>query len=333
MWALISGFFNLHEFSRLGRERPQVYHREAGIVQQFKRFGFRRLPSASKPFMYNCCVTLNLQNLTQRLSDLPLGPMRYFDRVGSTNVEAARWVEEGAPDLALVLADEQLTGKGRHGRNWLTPPGGALAFSLVVRPAGGEADFSSSLTLMRLTALGTLAVCAALESEFQLHPEIKWPNDVLLEGRKTCGVLAEALWQGERLSAAILGIGINIAANSAPPDEQVAFPATYLEYWVGRPVDRLTLLHSVLSNLLDWRQRLDSPGFIGAWDQRLAFKNEWVQIMNDNDPLHATTSPGRLIGLDDQGRLILKDQDGNPFKLLTGELRLRPAGSQPGHGA
>ena len=284
--------------------------------------------------MYNNRTMLNFTAITSRLADLPISWIRYYDQTGSTNVDAARWAEEGAPDLSLILADEQTAGKGRQGRTWFTPPGGALAFSLVLLPQtdASPASYNSQI-VMRYTALGTLSVCTALEGRYGLSPKIKWPNDVLLEGKKTCGVLAESHWQGDRLSVIILGIGINIAANSAPPEAEVAFPATWLENHTGRPVDRLELLHSIIENLLDWRQRLDTPGFVNAWDQRLAFKNEWVHILNDNDPPHSPTSSGLLVGLDRHGQLILKDQDGNPFTLLTGELRLRPAGPRSGTGA
>jgi len=276
--------------------------------------------------MYNSYTMMDLSAITRGLSGLPFSSIRYFDQIGSSNIEAAQWAAADAPDLALVIADEQTAGKGRQGRTWFTPPGGALAFSLVLRPgATADAALQSAHHVLRFTALGTLAVCTALEDKYGLHPQIKWPNDVLLQGRKTCGVLAESQWQGESLSAIILGIGINIAANSAPPDDQVAFPATYLENFAGQQVDRLELLRSILERLLEWRQRLDSPAFITAWDQRLAFKNEWVQVFDGSESSRSAANRSFLVGLDDQGRLMMKDQAENPFTLLTGEVRLRLA--------
>ncbi len=307
--------------SQSGRNRPAI------LI-----FRFSQAAGSDSCFMYNCFAMIDFSAIIDALAGLPLGSLRFFDRIGSTNVEAARWAAAGAPDLALVLADEQTAGKGRQGRAWFTPPGGALAFSLALRPqTGADPALQRADHVLRFTALGTLAVCAALENEYGLRPQIKWPNDVLLQGRKLCGVLAESQWQGDSLSAIILGIGINIAANSTPPDDQVTFPATYLENFTGQQVDRLELLRSILESLLDWRQRLNSPAFIAAWDQRLAFKNEWVQIINGNVPDHSTASPSFLVGLDDQCRLVLKDQAGDTFKLLTGEVRLRPI--KPGSGS
>ncbi len=279
---------------------------------------------------------MDTQTLRQYLSGLPLGEIRYFNRIDSTNLEAARWVDGGAPDLGLVAADEQTSGKGRHGRKWFTPAGSALAFSLILRQAGTvfagpdqEAPISQSI--MRITALGALAVCEALSTHYDLPAQIKWPNDVLLQRQKTAGILAEAHWQGDQLHAIVLGIGINIASNSVPREggsEQIPaliFPATCIENALGCPLDRFDLLRLVLGHLLAWRTRLAEPAFINAWDQRLAFKGEWMNIIHDSELPNPAYRQGMLIGLDGQGRLRLQDHLGQEFTLLTGELRLRPA--------
>ena len=273
---------------------------------------------------------MELEKLSAGLSDLPVGPVRFFERIDSTNSEAARWIEAGAPDLAMVIADEQTTGRGRQGRKWFTPAQAALAFSLILKQAPGETAGAGQPLLpalfMRLTALGALAVCQALQEHFDLPAEIKWPNDVLVQRRKLAGILAEAHWQGEQLLAVILGIGINIAPGSVPAEIELIYPATCVEAVLGRPVDRLELLRVVLKNLLKWRTRLNEPDFLTAWDQHLAFKGEWVTIF-EYDPDGSTSRQGCVLGLDDQGRLRLKDRSGEVFTLLTGELRLRPAAS------
>jgi BirA family biotin operon repressor/biotin-[acetyl-CoA-carboxylase] ligase len=268
---------------------------------------------------------MNLEKLSAGLSVLPVGPVRFFKRIDSTNSEAARWIEAGAPDLAMVVADEQTAGRGRQGRKWFTPAQAALAFSLILKQTPGETDQPLFPTLfMRLTALGALAVCQALRMHYGLPAEIKWPNDVLLQRRKLAGILAEAHWQGEQLQAVILGVGINIAPESVPAEIELIYPATCVETVLGRPVDRLELLQVVLKNLLKWRTRLSEPDFLTAWDQHLAFKGEWVTIFEEN-PQGSTSRQGCVLGLDEQGRLRLKDRSGEEFTLLTGELRLRPA--------
>lgn len=276
-------------------------------------------------------MDLSLAALETALADLPLGALRYFDCLGSTNSEAAGWADAGAPDLALVVADEQSAGRGRQGRQWFTPPGAALAFSLVLRQPlaqAGESALDLPARMARLTALGALAVCRALRQEYRLPALVKWPNDVLLHGRKTTGILAEAHWQGERLTAVILGIGVNVSPVSVPAESGLIFPATCVETALGRPVERLELLHAILAQLLDWRQRLSQPVFLQAWEQFLAFKDEWVQIIF-NDPQGASQARlGQVLGLDAQGCLRLLDQAGEIFTVCTGEVRLRPTGER-----
>ena len=282
---------------------------------------------------------MNSNLIRKQLSTLPLGPLRYFDSLGSTNEEAMRWAEAGAPHLALVVANEQTAGRGRMGRRWFTPPGSALAFSLILRPAeilrfaqngglfkshGDKEDKSIILAVQRLSGLAALAVCSALESEYNLQPLIKWPNDVLLGGRKTCGVLPELSWQGNLLQAAILGIGINIAPESVPPPADLLFPATCLEAEIDREVDRWVVLRQVLSALLDWLPQVASPDFLHAWEALLAYRGDLVQLQN----ARGVEVEGRLLGLDPTGSLRLQLTSGEEATFLTGELSLRPVASQ-----
>lgn len=261
-------------------------------------------------------------SLEEVFAGLPLGPVRYYERTGSTNDEAARWVENGAPDLALVVADEQTAGRGRLGRSWYTPPGSALAFTLVMKNAPQE-------EILPYTALGALAVSAALDKHYALKPQIKWPNDVLVSGRKLAGVLVEAFWRGEQLQALILGIGINVATESVPTEANLQFPATSVESSLGRPVDRWTLLKQALQALLDWRPLVGNPEFIQAWEDRLAFRGEWVQM---SEAVSETTRPiemGQVDGLNSDGSLRLMTSDGKVHTIRSGDIRLRPVDNLP----
>jgi len=265
---------------------------------------------------------MDLRALEQALADLPLGPLRYYAQTGSTNADAALWAEAGATDLALVVADEQTAGRGRRGRRWLTPPGAALAFSLVLRPGAG------AFAPAHLTALGALAVCDALLEHYHLATQIKWPNDVLLERRKIGGILVEAYWQGESLTTAILGIGVNVTQAAVPKEADVVFPATCVEACSGRPVDRLDLLHTVLRQLLDWRPRLGSEEFLRAWEERLAFRNEWVRVLpGSGEVLQPEFQEGQIQCLEADGALRLRNRAGQAFTLYAGEVSLRPLNS------
>ncbi len=267
---------------------------------------------------------LNQALLESGLAPLPLGWIRYFPSSTSTNDVAAKLAGESAPDFSLVVADQQTAGKGRAGRKWFSAPKAALTFSLALKaPYEVANQLETNDILLRYTALGALAVCDALETHYRLTPAIKWPNDVLLNERKVCGVLAEAHWLGDQLEAIIIGIGINIHPRAMPPDSELLFPATYLEKHVSEQISRLEVLQQVLSRLLFWRSQIESPAFIQAWQARLAFRQKWVKVLDETNP---SSQPivGRISGLDSAGRLLLQDQHGAMLTIHFGELRLRP---------
>jgi BirA family biotin operon repressor/biotin-[acetyl-CoA-carboxylase] ligase len=273
-------------------------------------------------------------SLEKLLSGIPLGGMRYFNTLGSTNDLAARWAAAGAPDLSLVVADEQTAGRGRLQRRWFTPPGAALAFSLVLSsssPALSQPEDGFIALMPRLTVLGALAVCDTLNAALppMLPAQIKWPNDVLATRRKLAGVLAEAHWNGEQLAAVILGIGINVAPESVPPSDVLDFPATCLEAVLEKPVDRWELLRAALLKLVEWRQRLDSADLVQAWERRLAFRGEWVRLLQEGAP----PLEGQVLGLNPDGALRLRLRSGEVAAFIAGEIQLRPINQAPGPAA
>lgn len=277
---------------------------------------------------------MDQSSLESSLADLNLGGIRYFSTTGSTNDEAARWVEEGAQDASLLAAGEQTTGRGRAGRSWYSPAGGSLSFSLILYPSQEE---TRSLPLY--SGLGALAVCESLINDLGVPAEIKWPNDVLIEKRKVCGVLAEAHWMGSSLTALILGIGINVAPESANeqayPAGELHFPAICLEESLSRKVNRVDLLQVVLTRLLQWRRKMNTPMFIESWEKRLAFVGELVQIIPYGYPGYDSeksnsggrvdhVKEGRIKGLAPDGSLNLEAEDGELVRIRTGEVHLRP---------
>lgn len=271
---------------------------------------------------------MDLDSLESALSGLPLGGVRYFQSTGSTNDDAARWAQEGCPDLSLVVADEQTAGRGRYGRTWITPAGSSLAFSLILLPPFKDAN----VMLGRFTALGAVAVCETLRAEYGLNALIKWPNDVLLNDRKVCGVLAEAQWAGNSLRAVVLGVGVNVDAESVSesilPAAGLNVPATSIETELGRRADRLGFLRSVLGSMLQWRTRLASPEFLQHWEDALAYLGEWVQILpgtglGQGDELDF--QEGEVLGLTQEGNLRLRTRNGEILTVRAGEIRLRKA--------
>ena len=258
--------------------------------------------------------------LRKALSNIPLGGLRYLEKTGSTNDVALAWAADGAPDLALVFAGEQTAGRGRGSHSWFTAPGAALTFSLVFRPIPGEEQATSLYS-----ALGALAVCEVLAAQ-GFHPEIKWPNDVLLSRRKVCGVLAESIWTGEIVDSLVLGIGLNIKPEALPPPDQLDFPATCLESEAPLPrqnvesFEPVNLLQQILQAVRYWRVMMTSTVFVHTWERRLAFRGEQVEIWTEGQ----VGRTGQVDGLEQDGRLRLLSPRGHAFSVQFGEVHLRP---------
>lgn len=247
--------------------------------------------------------------LLDRLHGLRLGrPLHVFAQLGSTNDHARELAEAGAPEGTLVLAEEQTAGRGRGGRRWLTPAGSALAFSLILRPPWPARHGA------RLSMLAGLAVCDALGQTAGLTAALKWPNDVLLNGRKTAGLLVESVLEGERLAYAVIGLGLNVSW--APPAEDVSFPATCVDYAAGRTIDRASLLRAVLA-ALEARYTLPEALF-AEWRARLAWLGAPIVV-------HTAAGPeaGTAVDVTPEGALLVQLETGERRSFLAGEVSLR----------
>ncbi|MCC7361444.1 MAG: biotin--[acetyl-CoA-carboxylase] ligase [Anaerolineales bacterium] len=239
-------------------------------------------------------------------------PVVVFEAIGSTNDEAKRLAEAGAAEGTLVLAETQTAGRGRGGRRWLSPPGTGLALSLVLRPRLAAAQAA------RLTMLAGVAGAEAIEAATGARAALKWPNDILLGGRKAGGILVECGLAGERLEYAVTGVGLNVSA--APPAEAVEVPAAAVAEAAGRPVDRLELLTALVGALERWYARVgDGAALREAWARRLAWLGEQVT---------AHTAEGELAGVaegvDEDGALLLRLASGERRRLWAADVRLRP---------
>ncbi len=248
------------------------------------------------------------------LSDLPIKSLRYFEQIGSTNDEALAWATDRAPDLSLVYAEQQTSGRGRMARPWFTPPGAALALSLILRPQGAERE-----NVGLFSGLGALALVSALR-KYGVTAQVKWPNDVLINRRKTAGVLVETVWMGTEAESVVLGIGVNVAPESVPPPEALNFPATCILSEAPTPVERFDLLHTLLAELIAWRPKLASDEFLRAWDESLAFRGETVRVWaGEAEPI-----VGQVAGLEADGSLRLSLGGGEIRGVHFGEVHLRP---------
>ncbi len=259
---------------------------------------------------------INLETIHAALGDLPMGGIRYFQTIDSTNKIAIAWAGENAPDMSLVVADEQSSGRGRNGHKWYSPAGGSLSFSLILHLEKYEARY-----IGLFSGLGALAVIQAINKiDVSLDAKIKWPNDVLINNQKVCGILTEASWIGDQVESLVMGVGVNVSLGSVPPATALNFPATCLENLASSKIDRLDLLYKILIAIGDWRKRIDTSFFIDAWQEKLAYRGEMVNIWSDKSQPRA----GIITGLDSDGGLCLQETNGQKFTSYFGDVHLKP---------
>ncbi len=235
-------------------------------------------------------------------------PHRYFSQIGSTNDAATAWALSGAPEGAVVLADEQTAGRGRLGRTWIAAPGSSLLLSVILRPR------LAPETLPRVTLMGAVALAEAL-ADWGLSPGIKWPNDVLLGGRKTAGILSEAVWSGDDLTAVVLGIGVNVRADALP--DAAALNATSVEAALGRVPDRWRLLLDLLARIDAWSARLGDAALLDTWRAYSVTLGRCITAT-----LGETAWMGMAEAIDEAGALLLRTDDGQLHRLLAGDVTL-----------
>lgn len=249
------------------------------------------------------------ENFTEAGVTAALAPryVRFFEQVGSTNDVGLKWLAEGAPGGAVVVADEQTSGRGRLGRSWTAPAGTALTFSYLLRPEASA--------LSRAAMLGGLAVSEALEQLGVAEVGIKWPNDVQIGRLKVCGVLPEASWDGGSLVGVVLGIGLNARVDFT--GSPFADSATSLEDALGERVSRVDLLALLLKRLDYWAGDLNGAALFEAWRGRLNMLNLPVSVINAGSPVE-----GIAEGVDADGALLVRGNDGQVRRALAGDIAL-----------
>ena len=233
----------------------------------------------------------------------------------STNDVAARLAESGAEEGTTVVAEMQTAGRGRHGRVWFSPTGAGLYTSVIVRPEKGTSDAAHPATL--LTLASGVAIAEAVRAVTGLPAEIKWPNDILISGRKVAGILAEATLQAGEPLFVILGFGVNLQPAAYP--FELASRVTSVEAETSRPADRARLLAEILASLneryADLRQgRFDA--ILTAW-RRLAVSLAGTRVEWDSP---AGVVRGRAQDIDRHGALLV-DVGGKIERIVAGEVR------------
>ncbi len=233
----------------------------------------------------------------------------YYPSLTSTMEIARQAVGQGVEEGTVVIADEQTAGKGRLKRTWLAPRGN-IALSVILHPRISH--------LPSMIMLASLAVAHSIEDVTGLKTQIKWPNDILINGKKVCGILIENEFLGNTLTAAIIGIGIDVNLRLADYPE-IQSIATSLSDEFGREVSRLNLIRSLLVEMERLYLTLSTGGSLfDEWRDSLVTLGKKVRVTGAD-----TVYEGIAESVDRDGSLLLMGRDGKLTRIVAGDVTLR----------
>ena len=229
--------------------------------------------------------------------------IHHFAELGSTMDVARELAKQGAEEGTVVIAERQSQGKGRLDREWLSSESG-IYFTIILRPK------ISPVYAPRINLMASVAVAKTIRSLFGLKAELKWPNDVLIEGKKVCGILAEMDAEIDKVNSVNVGIGVN-ANNLISEHER---KATSLREQLGREIPRKDFLSSLLKEISEQQALLTKVDLLEEWKSLSATLNKDVMIMAQDEEI-----VGKAIDIDANGTLIVKTRDGSLRNIFAGD--------------
>lgn len=296
---------------RFGVSRTAVWK----VIRQLEEEGYQIAAVRNKGYhLTDCCDIISKTEIESCIMGSLGKRVEYFEEVDSTNTKAKRLAEEGIPHGTLVVADHQTAGKGRRGRLWISPKGKNVFMSLILRPD----LLPSSASMMTLVA--ALAVRDGMEAATGLKGLIKWPNDLVVSGKKICGILTEMSAELEGIHYVIVGMGINTNMEEFP--REVAEKATSVLLESGKPVRRSQLIAAVLEAFERYYDIFlsqgDLSGLISVYNNNMVNAGKEVCVL---DPKGAYK--GKALGITEKGELLVKTPEGEVKHVVSGEVSVR----------
>jgi BirA family biotin operon repressor/biotin-[acetyl-CoA-carboxylase] ligase len=237
----------------------------------------------------------------------------HFTEVTSTNDIAKKFVTMKAREGTVVIADTQTSGKGRLGRGWLSPKGG-IWFSIILRPEVKAKD------TFKMTFLTAVAIAKTIKKMFKLNAEIEWPNDVLINGKKVCGILTETSIRGDAVDSVIVGVGINVNVDINFFPKDLKKTVTTLAAEVNSEVDREKFLSKLLTELEVYYKMFKENRFdsiLEEWKQLNRFFGANAEVVSFDEKI-----TGQAVNVDQNGALVIRLADGTTRKVFSGDVTL-----------
>ena len=238
----------------------------------------------------------------------------YFDTIDSTNTKAQELAEKGYPSGTLVVADKQESGKGRRGRSWVSPSGTGIFMTLMIKP-----DINPNNASM-LTLVAALAVAKAITSVTGEEALIKWPNDIVVNGKKVCGILTEMNAQFDYINNIVVGIGINVH-NESFPEEISQMASSLMIEAGGKRFHRAQIIAETMSYFEQYYDTFlktqDLSALVREYDELLVNRNKSVRVLDPKEPFD-----GKAMGITPKGELIVETWESRKL-VSSGEVSVR----------
>ncbi|MCR4337449.1 MAG: biotin--[acetyl-CoA-carboxylase] ligase [Candidatus Omnitrophica bacterium] len=304
------GYFSGEDLSRhLKISRAGIWKhiedlREQGYeIEAVPHRGYRLLSLPDKLYPQEIQQGLKANILGQKII--------YHETVSSTMDEAVALGIQGAPEGTVVCAESQTKGRGRLGRNWISPKGKGIYMSVILRPQ------VSLSVVSQLTLVCAVGVCEAIQSATNLPVKIKWPNDILINDQKVAGLLMELNAEMDRVRFVVLGVGLNVNT----PLQQLPVGATSLKAAGAKDLTRIEIFQKILESLEEWYLIFQRDGFksiMPRWKELSDMIGKRIKFYDGKDVLE-----GEAIGLAEDGGLLLRNDRGEVIKKLAGDMVLR----------
>ena len=298
--------------NRFGVSRTAVWK----AINQLKEAGYEIEAQQNKGYRLMAAPDLMTEAEIKSLlnTDWVAKEVLYFDTIDSTNTKAQELAEKGYPSGTLVVADKQESGKGRRGRSWVSPSGTGIFMTLMIKP-----DINPNNASM-LTLVAALAVAKAITSVTGEEAMIKWPNDIVVNGKKVCGILTEMNAQFDYINHIVVGIGINVH-NESFPEEISQMASSLMIEAGGKRFHRAQIIAETMSYFEQYYdtflQTQDLSALVREYDELLVNMNKAVRVLDPKEPFD-----GKAMGITPKGELIVDTWESRKL-VSSGEVSVR----------
>ena len=298
--------------NRFGVSRTAVWK----AINQLKEAGYEIEAQQNKGYRLMAAPDLMTEAEIKSLmhTDWVAKEVLYFDTIDSTNTKAQELAEKGYPSGTLVVADKQDSGKGRRGRSWVSPSGTGIFMTLMIKP-----DINPNNASM-LTLVAALAVAKAITSVTGEEAMIKWPNDIVVNGKKVCGILTEMNAQFDYINHIVVGIGINVH-NESFPEEISQMASSLMIEAGGKRFHRAQIIADTMSYFEQYYDTFlktqDLSALVREYDELLVNRNKSVRVLDPKEPFD-----GKAMGITPKGELIVDTWESRKL-VSSGEVSVR----------